>query len=339
MQGAFTPFRLTIMPTIDDLDEAVRNRQCVLFLGAGVHYPPPPDSLYSYAPQARPPIGAAYSCALVNECVAELNRKSQLKVPASLGLTDEQRVRRDLEETIAEETREKERVYLERHRENLQRSSWYYEVRHGRDSLVKKTIKAVDTEKEPSAIVRALAEIDFPIVITTNYDRLFEKALRSCNPGKEPAVRIYDPDGQMPTKNFLGLPKANERWLFKMHGCVSQPDSLVITDEDYINFVMRMGDSEDYHPVPQKIRVQFKEWPTLFVGYSLLDYNLRLLFRTLRRRVDKSERPPTFALDPVPDLLVVETYGPSGLVSFIEQDSWRFVPELYQRIFNRAMTK
>jgi hypothetical protein len=121
-----------------------------------------------------------------------------------------------------------------------------------------------------------------------------------------------------------------------MHGCISEPDSIVITDEDYINFVMRMGDSEAFHPVPQKLRVQFKMWPTLFVGYSLLDYNLRLLFRTLRRWIVDAEQPPTFSLDPHPDLLVMETYK-AGLVFFIEQDSWKFVPQLYQNLFGQDM--
>ena len=243
---------------------------------------------------------------------------------------------------IREEQREKKRSYLRQHREILQRTSWYYEVHRERAALVKKITAAVETGKEPSPVLLALAEMDFPIVITTNYDRLFEKALRQFQ--IEPVIRIYDPKGQQRTRDFVGMPKPKQPWLFKRHGCISDPISIVVTDEDYIHFVMRMGDSEDFHPVPLKVRVQFKEWPTLFVGYSLLDYNLRLLFRTLRRRVDPAERPATFSLDPLPDLLVLATYGTraeagsSGpLVSFIEQDSWRFVPGLYQRLFDRSM--
>ena len=30
------------------------------------------------------------------------------------------------------------------------------------------------------------------------------------------------------------------------------------------------------------------DWTTLFVGYSLLDYNLRLLFKTLRWKIDSA---------------------------------------------------
>ena len=68
--------------------------------------------------------------------------------------------------------------------------------------------------------------------------------------------------------------------------------SLVITDEDYIQFVLRMTDKEPYHPVPVTMKHYLKRWPTLFIGYSLKDYNLRLLFRTLRWKLDKAKFPP-----------------------------------------------
>ena len=326
------------MASVQDLYDAIERRQCVLFLGAGIHYPPPEESEYKYQEDQRPPLGSCFSRQLADECAAEVEEESKSDGLDLTGLNEQEKARR----TIREEKREKKRRFLRENRDNLQRTSWYYDVHRSRKRLVTQITDAVDTGKEPSPVVRALAEMDFPIVITTNYDRLFEKALRSFD--KEPVIRIYDPTDHQRTRDFRGLPKPNEPWLFKMHGCVSNPASIVITDEDYIRFVMRMGDSEDFHPVPLKIRVQFKEWPTLFVGYSLLDYNLRLLFRILRRRVDPSERPATFSLDPYPDLLVLATYGTRAeegsagpLVSFIEQDSWRFVPRLYEDCFGRPM--
>lgn len=324
-----------------DLLDAVKKGQCVLFLGAGVHYPPPQESPYVYPEEERLPLGEKFSQELADECIAELDEDSKKDVVDS-NATNMQRA--ELEREQREEQREKKREYLRKYYGALQRTSWFYQViQRSRGSLVNKIKTALDNGKQPSPLVRALAEIDFPVVITTNYDRLFEKALRGLQ--KEPTIRIYKKEAAVPTKDFPGdLPTPKEPWFFKMHGCVSEPESLVITDEDYIHFVMRMGDSEDFHPVPQKLRAKFKERPTLFVGYSLLDYNLRLLFRTLRRRVDVSEWPATFSLDPRPDLLVVASYGApvgtgsaSPLVSFIEQDSWRFVPELYQSVIGREM--
>jgi hypothetical protein len=301
----------TVIPS--DLVNAVKKGECVLFLGAGVHYPPPKESSYAYPEEQRPPLGEKFSNDLADECIAQLN-----------------------EEQNAQKQQEK-REYLNKQRAVLQRTSWYYEriPNKDRSKLVNRVKAAVSPGKEPSPLVRALAEIDFTVIITTNYDRLFEKALGKV--GKDPIIRIYDPAADRRTKDFPGKPEdPKQPWFFKMHGCISDPDSIVITDEDYINFVMRMGDSEIFHPVPLKMRVQFKDWPTLFVGYSLLDYNLRLLFRTLRRQIPESEQKPSFSLDPHPDILVMETYK-GGLVSFIEQDSWKFVPELYRILFDRDM--
>jgi hypothetical protein len=78
------------------------------------------------------------------------------------------------------------------------------------------------------------------------------------------------------------------------------------------------------------------EWPVLFIGYSLRDYNLRLLFKTLRWNVDSISFPLSFSVDPSPDDLIVAVYQNGSLpelspiVNFIRQDLWNFVPILYE---------
>ena len=329
----------------ESLLAAIKRGECTLFLGAGVHAPPSSSAdkaAYPYPDDHRPPLGDSFSCQLADQCISELDTRSRGDRPDP-NLADAQRA--EIECKQREELREKKREYLRKHREELKTTSWFYEMvpigdgqdeqPHGRGELVGKIKAAVETGKQPSPLVRALAEIDFRVIITTNYDQLFEKALSP----KKPVVRIYDPRGKEPTEDFPGDPTSSkEPWFFKMHGCISEPESIVITDEDYVRWVMRIGDREDFRPVPQKVRTYFKEKPTLFVGYSLLDYNLRLLFRTLRRNLGKLDLPPTFSLDPRPDLLVLKTYTREN-VSFIEQDSWRFVPELYQNLFGRGMPK
>src|SRR5206468_6514822 len=123
--------------------------------------------------------------------------------------------------------------YLLTYRDNLQRTSWFYDLQFQRAALISKVTEAVELKKKPSAIVRALAEMDFPIVITTNYDRLFEQALGML--GKKVSPIIYDPERREQTVDLRSVPKKgqDERWLFKIHGCTSAPESIVITDEDY----------------------------------------------------------------------------------------------------------
>ena len=76
--------------------------------------------------------------------------------------------------------------------ENLQRVALFYEIARSRHQLVDAVRNAVQVGKQPSPMLRALAELDFPLVITTNYDQLFENALAAA--GKQPRVAVYTPN-------------------------------------------------------------------------------------------------------------------------------------------------
>ncbi len=125
-------------------------------------------------------------------------------------------------------------------------------------------------------------------------------------------------------------PEANPI-LLKLHGDIAKPDSIVITEEDYITFIQRMANPH-FHPIHENIRARMNEWPVLFVGYSLRDFNLRLLFKTLRWHVDPANYPLSFSVDPYPDNLIVSILenGPKPMVDFIQENLWNFVPALYK---------
>ncbi|HEX8129775.1 MAG TPA: SIR2 family protein [Pyrinomonadaceae bacterium] len=284
---------------INIIADKVARGECILFLGAGVHYPPPAGSIYQYPEEHRPPLGRAFSEMLAQKC----------------GFAE--RFPRDSTG-------------------NLQRVSLYYESQRNRNALVNEVRNAVLTSKRPSPALRALARLPFPLVITTNYDQLFEIALRE--EGKTPLVSVYNKTGDEPTRDYPGNLNAQEPFVVKIHGDVQSPESIVLTDEDYIQFVLRMSDKEAYNPVPLTFRFFFTKWPTLFVGYSLLDYNLRLLFKTLRWKIDPSNFPDTYSVDLYPDPLILDIwFNRQRYVKFIAQDVWTFIPNLYRTITGEEM--
>lgn len=184
-------------------------------------------------------------------------------------------------------------------------------------------------------MLRALAQLDFPVVITTNYDQHFEKALRDA--GKEPRVAIYTPRLEQTTD--YRKPTAQSPIVFKIHGDISRPETIVITDEDYIDFVLRMSNKEPYDPLPRRLKVYLTDWTTLFVGYSLLDYNLRLLFKTLRWKIDNANLPDMYSVDFAPDPLIMDVWqSQRRYVKFIAQDVWAFAPRLYQLVLGKELT-
>lgn len=220
---------------------------------------------------------------------------------------------------------------------DLKRVALAYELESSRWRLVNRITDEVQTGKKPSPMLAALARLEFPCVITTNYDGLFECALRDV--GKDPRVSIYKPTAREPTTTFED-PRPDSPVIYKLHGDLSNRDSIVVTDEDYIQFVLRMRDKDPYDPVPVSLKQLLKHWTTLFIGYSLLDYNLRLLFRTLRWGVDLSNVPEMYSVDRAPDPLILDMWqGHRRFVKFIATDTWLFVPALYERVHGEGLTQ
>lgn len=284
--------------TVELVAESVRQRRCILFLGAGVHAPPPNGSPLEYPVAHRPAMGGALS--------EQLARESGIagRFPG-------------------ENPRDLARVAL------------FYEIARSRRQLVASIAGAVHDGKQPSPLLGALAELDFPIVITTNYDHLFERALVVA--GKDPRVSIYTPELEA-TADYRD-PTAESPIVFKIHGDISRAETIVVTDEDYIQFVLRMSSKDPYDPVPLTLKYYLTGWTTLFVGYSLLDYNLRLLFKTLRWKIDSANVPDMYSVDFAPDPLIFDVWDSQRrYVKFIAQDSWAFVPRLYERVLGRELT-
>ena len=48
--------------------DAVEQEHCILFLGAGVHAPPPAGSSFQYPDERRPPMGSELSKELASSC-------------------------------------------------------------------------------------------------------------------------------------------------------------------------------------------------------------------------------------------------------------------------------
>jgi hypothetical protein len=285
--------------TLELIGKTVSDGQCILFLGAGAHAPPPDGSRFVYPAEVRPPLGSALS----KQLAASLGDSLGTKLPN-------------------EDPR------------NLQRIALFYEMDRSRHQLVEEIRKSVQEGKKPSPALRALAELDFPLVITTNYDQLFETALVLA--GKQPRVSIYTPDLQETVDHKNPTPQSPV--VFKVHGDIDRPETIVVTDEDYIQFVLRMSNKDPYDPLPLTLKYFLTAWTTIFVGYSLLDYNLRLLFKSLRWKIDNANIPDMYSVDLAPDPLILSVWQDERhYVRFIAQDVWALVPELYKVVKGKEM--
>jgi hypothetical protein len=287
----------------DKIVEAVANGTCNLFLGSAVHAPPPAGSAYLSPPGSLPPIG------------------------------------NQLADRLATESGYRDR-FGESDITNLQRVSQFYEAKFGRSELEQRLFKEVEEHKRPSAVLRTLAQLDFRVIVTTNYDTLLQKALGLA--GKVPIVSCYHANDQgKPPQTVIDTNREvtpDAPFLFKMHGDIQGFQSIVITEEDYIQFVLRFRDITPLHSIPLKVLEAIKSAPTLFIGYSLRDYNLRVWLKVLRKIVDDANFPANYSVDLKPDPVIFDVwYSQRRYVNFIAQNVWEFVPELYRRVKNEEM--
>ena len=74
--------------------------------------------------------------------------------------------------------------------------------------------------------------------------------------------------------------------VFHLHGHVEVPASLVLTEDDYLDFLVNISKYQDL--IPPRIQRAFRETSLLFLGYRLADWNFRVLFRSLVGYLEKS---------------------------------------------------
>ncbi|MEQ9825361.1 MAG: SIR2 family protein [Puniceicoccaceae bacterium] len=103
--------------------------------------------------------------------------------------------------------------------------------------------------------VAQLSKLNVDGVITTNWDLLCETLF--------PKYKVFV--GQNP---LLASHPHNIGEIYKIHGCCSQPNSLVLTDEDYNQFRKKQA------YLAAKLITIFVEHPIIFIGYSLSDPNI-----------------------------------------------------------------
>lgn len=107
-----------------------------------------------------------------------------------------------------------------------------------------------------------LASLPVDEVVTTNYDPLFEEA--SADAGR-PCARIP------------GRPVARgERFILKMHGCVTKPSSIVLTREDYLRF------HENRSALAGIVQALLLTRHMLFVGFGFTDDNFHRIAHAVR---------------------------------------------------------
>lgn len=118
----------------------------------------------------------------------------------------------------------------------------------------------------------------FKVVVSTNWDPFMERTMNVI-----PIVRDKD----------IAYWSDASRQVIKMHGCITDPESMIITKSDYQNYIRRMSHSQ----ISNKIRDLMGTKTFLFLGYSLADPSFETIHSNILERLGVFAR-TSFAILP-----------------------------------------
>lgn len=135
--------------------------------------------------------------------------------------------------------------------------------------------KSNDTQEcysDEIELFRKIGTKNVSCIITTNYDLFLENSF-----GKD-HFKPYIGQNELLFSTIYEVAE-----IYKIHGCCSNPDSIVINSHDYDLFVKKSA------YLSSKILTLFLERPIIFLGYSVSDANIRRILRSISECLENNQ--------------------------------------------------
>lgn len=129
------------------------------------------------------------------------------------------------------------------------------------NSLIEKSFQGFT----PSPIHKIVEQLDQKIVVTTNFDELYENLCRVGEGEKGYSVIKYYDSG------LIARLRSPKRVIIKAHGCVSEPEKTVLTKSD---FFKARSENPGFFSALESL---FLTHTLLFIGYSITDPEIQLI--------------------------------------------------------------
>ena len=184
----------------------------------------------------------------------------------------------------------------------------YVAVMKGSGPLYDELHELLDADLPPTPLHRFLASIPAllrqrrlpaQVVVTTSYDTALEKAFEDANEAVEVVTYLATgrhrgrfchiaPDGtgrliEEPNTYATELSLDGNTVILKLHGQVERTharewESFVVTEDDYIDY---LAQTEIAAAVPVSLAAKLRRSHFLFLGYTMADWNLRVILHRL----------------------------------------------------------
>jgi len=156
----------------------------------------------------------------------------------------------------------------------------------GYEALIWSTFRPKNTPA--TDVAKAIVDLDFSHVLTTNYDVSLEMAYQ----GKP--IEVINWTEREKVGTFLRdiSRRGDKRYFVYLHGRFDEPENIVLTERDYVKRYL-VGDEAS-----KKLFAIFMVRPVVFLGFSLTDPELTHLIRSTQGYA-QSEAPTHFVVLPI----------------------------------------
>jgi hypothetical protein len=193
---------------------------------------------------------------------------------------------------------------------DLLRVSQFVDATDGSGELYQKLHRIFDLDYPPGPLHAFLAELapslreagnGMQVILTTNYDDALERAFEAraeafdlityivSSPKEFRGRFMHRPPGEQgrvieSANDYKDLNLQERTVILKLHGAVRRQletwkeDNYVITEDDYIEYLSRMNLEE---LLPQAVTSRLRNSHFLFLGYSMRDWNLRVMLHRI----------------------------------------------------------
>ena len=205
---------------------------------------------------------------------------------------------------------------------------------HQRSARLDEMILAVGAHRrqaDPNDPYRALAGLSLPIYVTTNYDNLLAAALQEA--GKDPQVVLCPWNEQVERLQSVYdrepdyLPSPERPLVYHLFGRLSEPLSVVLTEDDYFKFLI--GVTHNSNLIPKDVLGALVDSALLMLGFRMDDWQFRVLFHSLLDQQGNILRGahPHIAAQIVPE--EGRTLDPERAQEYLEKYYWGAKISLY----------
>ena len=132
--------------------------------------------------------------------------------------------------------------------------------------------ETVDGYEEEIEKFARIGEKNIACILTTNYDCFLEKTFG------ENSFKTYIGQNDLLFSTTYEIGE-----LYKIHGCCTRPESIVINEGDYRKFIQKRS------YLSAKIMTMFLERPIIFIGYSITDANIKRILASVSECLENDQ--------------------------------------------------